>query len=73
MKKIINVYYLFDKEDKKKVMDQLWDKGMSVTDLANKIGVSLGYVSSVLNGKSNVTPRVVQQFNDAGIKIEVGE
>lgn len=71
MRKVIKVKYYLDKEDKKQIRKQLIDKDLRLVDCAKKLGVSLAYIDSIINGQRNLTKNIIEKFNVLGIKLDL--
>ena len=71
MQKIIKIYYTLDDTDIKQIKKQMIEKDLNFSKLADNLGVSRAYISSIINGKRTVTKRVLEMFESQGI--ELGE
>lgn len=69
MKKLVKTYFILEEEDKKYIMEQLWERGLNLSKFAEQIGLSLVYISNILNGRKNITARIVSQFEKQGVKL----
>lgn len=45
------------------------EKDLNFSKLADNLGVSRSYISSIINGKRALTKRIVEMFESQGIKI----
>lgn len=70
MKKIVNVYYILEEKDIKNIKKQLFNKGLTYKELAEKIGVTTGYVSGIMLGHKHFTEKVRKQFKEQGIVLK---
>lgn len=71
MKKIIKTYYVLDDDDVKQIKKQMIDNDLNFNKLADKLGVSRSYISSIINKKRNITERVVRLLKAS--KIYIGD
>lgn len=71
MQKIVKIYYTLDDVDVKQIKKQMIEKDLNFSKLADKLGVSRAYISSIINGKRTVTKRILEMFEGQGI--ELGE
>lgn len=69
MQKIVKIYYTLDDVDVKQIKKQMIEKDLNFSKLADKLGVSRAYISSIINGKRTVTKRILEMFESQGIKI----
>lgn len=69
MQKIIKIYYTLDDTDIKQIKKQMIEKDLNFSKLADNLGVSRSYISSIINGKRALTKRIVEMFESQGIKI----
>lgn len=69
MQKIIKIYYTLDDADIKQIKKQMIEKDLNFSKLADILGVSRAYISSIINGKRTVTKRILEMFENQGIKI----
>lgn len=69
MQKIVKIYYTLDDVDVKQIKKQMIEKDLNFSKLADKLGVSRAYISSIINGKRTVTKRILEMFESQGLKI----
>lgn len=69
MQKRIKIYYTFDDTDIKQIKKQMIEKDLNFSKLADNLGVSRAYISSIINCKRTVTKRILEMFESQGIKI----
>lgn len=62
--------YKINKENKTKFLHWLVDNNLTIRKFAKKCGVSHQYLSSVLNGRANVTETVVSTFKKGGYELK---
>lgn len=70
MKLINKVYYTLDEEDKKDIKKQMIDLELSLNQMAKNLNVSPSYLTDVINGKKNFTPKLKEQFKSQKIIIK---
>lgn len=70
MQKIVKIYYTLDDVDLKQIKKQMIEKDLNFSKLADNLGVSRAYISSIINGKRTVTKRVLEMFESQGIKLK---
>ena len=71
MRKIVKIDYKLEKEDKIKIKKQLSARGKTIEEGSQDLGISISYLSKILNGYRNITPYVLSKFEKAGIKLNV--
>ena len=69
MRKIVKEFFLVDKNDKEYIYEQLFEKNLLLKDIAKSLGVTSGFVSNVVNGRTYVTQKVINQFKSVGISL----
>ena len=69
--RIKKIIYALDETDRKSIKKQMVDKDLTLTRVAQIIGVSKAYLSEILAGNRTVTPRIIKQFEMCGIEIEM--
>lgn len=72
MQKIVKIYYTLDDTDIKQIKKQMIEKDLNFSKLADNLGVSRAYISSIINGKRTVTKRILEMFESQGIKLGEG-
>ena len=73
MKVIIKKYYRFDKEEKKRFKKFLIDSGLKSYQFAEKCGVSMSYLTFIINGERNITPKLKKIFEENGYEVNENE
>lgn len=66
---ILGVCQTLDDTDIKQIKKQMIEKDLNFSKLADNLGVSRSYISSIINGKRALTKRIVEMFESQGIKI----
>lgn len=71
MKKFVKVYYRLDEDDKIEIKIQLLKMNKTLRECARELGVSVAYLSEIINGNKNVSETILKQFKQVGIKINL--
>ena len=73
MKVITKTYYMLDDEDRKSIKKQMIDLNLTLTQMADNLGVSKAYISSVINGSRHFTKKTENMLKSQGIVISRGK
>ena len=65
------IYYYFEEKEKGLFTDFLWESHNKMADFAEKCGISLSYLSLIVNGKRAITKALLKKFAKHGFKVEV--
>ena len=69
MTKEVKTSYFFETKDYKEFKKWVIDNDMNMRDVAEKMGVSEAYLSAIIRGKRNITPKVVELFRKVGYEL----
>ena len=64
-------YYYFEEIDKGLFTDFLWQSHTSMKDFAELCGVSLSYLSLIINGKRAITNDMIDIFAKNGFELKM--
>ena len=68
--KIVNkVSYYFDSSDKELFLDYLKILGVTMKELADKLGISKSYLSSIVSGDRALSSELRRKMNELGVII----
>ena len=69
MRVVSKKYYYFEEEDKGLFTDFLLENHTKMNDFATLCGITLAYLSLVINGKRAITPSLMKKFEENGFKV----
>lgn len=64
-----NTNIVLEEEDKKRLLKWLIDKNMSQAALARSLNISKTYLNLVLNGKRQVSYKIIKSLEELGYKV----
>ena len=70
MKVVTRTYYVLDDTDRKSIKKQLIDLDLTLRQVAKNTGISVSYLSEVINGKKNFTEYIKQALEKQGIMLK---
>lgn len=71
MKKQIIIKYYFDDTEKLKFRKWMLDNDLTLSKASVKVGVSVPYIHSIINGKKPISKSVIRMFENLGYKLEL--
>ena len=63
-------FYYFEDKEKELFTDFLWESRSNMQDFAEKCGISLAYLSLIVNGKRSISTELLNKFALNGFDIE---
>lgn len=65
------IYYYFEEKEKGLFTDFLWESRNSMGDFAEMCGISIAYLSLIVNGKRAISEELLKEFEKNGFTLEI--